>query len=594
MWDSVALGVAVAFCWFAAAICSALDLIQARYSVLRACVWGCLGGPLTTVWLLWRRQNSTHLVCVVLGAGCLIVVGWFDLDWVRLLPTGFVVGIAMAVWLKRPAFAEALWIVALAAMGLAAFPDRLILLFEPGQAPLNAAVVLLSWGLLLLLCLVVGGCIGYLFLSERRLPVWGGYELWLGLRLLTANSRSHAISFIALLSVCATGMGSCGTVVVLGVMNGFHADLRDKILGANAHVVLLHASGSLADAQQVIARTQKLDGVAGASAFVLSEGMVSADKQLSGAVIKGIDVDRVDQVNTLRSDLVAGSLAGLQRRLPASSSDQKQQEAPIALPGIAVGQEMAQQMDLDVGDTVQLVSPLGEELGPAGPIPKAAAFRVAAIFYSGYFEYDAKFVYIGLQEAQRFFGLGHAVTGIEYATHTPETANITAIALQQALGGYPYHTRDWRQMSHSLFSALQLEKLVMALILIALVAMASLLILVVLVMVAMQRRMQIAILKSVGASDVSIAKVFVTYGLAISSAGALAGVAIGVTICRVLSWAPVGLDPQVYYISQVPIQLHAIEVAVVAVAAVILGFLATVPAALFAARQLPVEGLRDG
>ncbi|MEM7589533.1 MAG: FtsX-like permease family protein, partial [Myxococcota bacterium] len=340
---------------------------------------------------------------------------------------------------------------------------------------------------------------------------------------------------------------------------------------------------SLNDPHKVIARTQNLKGVAGASAFVLSEGMVSADKQLSGAVIKGIDVDRVDQVNALRTDLVAGGLEGLEKAVTDG-----------ALAGIVVGQEMAQQMDLDVGDTVQLVSPLGEELGPAGPVPKASAFRVAGIFYSGYFEYDAKFVYIGLHKAQQFFGLGKAVTGVEYATHNPETANVTAMALQQALGGYPYYTRDWRQMSHSLFSALQLEKLVMALILIALVAMASLLILVVLVMVAMQRRMQIAILKSIGASDVSIAKVFVTYGLTISGAGALVGTALGAFVCRVLAWAPVSLDPQVYYISQVPIQLHFVEIVVVAVSAVVLGFLATVPAALFAARQLPVEGLRDG
>ncbi|MEM7588837.1 MAG: hypothetical protein AAF320_01550, partial [Myxococcota bacterium] len=313
MWENAALGVAAAFFWFAAATCSALDLIQAKHSVLRACIVGCFGGPLVTLWLLWHRQTRTNLWVVVLGATCLAVMGWFDFVIWRLLLTGFAVGACMAVWLKRPAFAEALWIVASVATVAALFPHVLSPLFDQGQAPLNCAVILLGWGMLLLLFLVVGGSLGYLLLSEGQLRFGGGYETWLGTRLLTAKSKSHAISFIALLSVCATGMGSCGTVVVLGIMNGFHADLRDKILGANAHVVLLHAGGSLNDPHKVIARTQNLKGVAGASAFVLSEGMVSADKQLSGAVIKGIDVDRVDQVNALRTDLVAGGLEGLEK-----------------------------------------------------------------------------------------------------------------------------------------------------------------------------------------------------------------------------------------------------------------------------------------
>ncbi|MEM7496111.1 MAG: FtsX-like permease family protein, partial [Myxococcota bacterium] len=541
--------------------------------------------------------------------------------WVG-LAGGLFVGMGVAVWLRRVAFVESLWSVAgVLCVGLAA-PSTLHVVFDPQTAPVNRGIMLGAWGCGVLLALSVGGSMGYLLFGEGRFHLRMGYEAWLGARLLFAKSKSHAVSFITLLSVCAVGMGACATVVVLGVMNGFHADLRDKILGANAHVLLMHSSGTLQNAEQVLAKTTRLRGVAGAGPFVLGEGMVAAGKQLSGALIKGIDVARVGSVNALPTNMVAGSLRDLGGEAPllatptadanpagggprgipdsrdvinrVSTKDKEGGAQAQQNSGIIVGQEMAEQLDLAVGDVVRLISPLGGELGPAGPMPKATAFRVVGIFYSGYFEYDAKSVYISLTAAQDFFGLGQGVTGIEYAAVDPESAGAVAAAVQRRLGGYPYYTRDWRQMSHSLFSALQLEKLVMAVILITLVAMASLLILVVLVMVVMERGKEIAILKSMGATNVSVAKIFVVYGLSIGALGACAGTALGVAVCRVLGTLSLGLDPQVYYISHVPVRMCPVEVAAVACCTVVLSFLATVPAALFGAKAPPVQGLREG
>jgi len=244
-----------------------------------------------------------------------------------------------------------------------------------------------------------------------------------------------------------------------------------------------------------------------------------------------------------------------------------------------------------VGDVVNVVSPVGE-IGPTGPVPKAKPFRIAGIFYSGMYEYDAKFAYVRLSEAQAFFGLDDAVMGVEYKIDDIDRTQATAQKITKVIGGYPYYTKDFMQMNRNLFSALKLEKVAMFIILTSLIFMASLLILVALIMVVIEKGKEIAILKSMGATDTSVMKIFVTYGLSIGSLGAFLGVVLGVLVCFLIQSFGIGLDPEVYYISHLPVKINGFEISIVAISAIVVSFLATIPPSLYAARLRPVEGLR--
>ncbi len=205
----------------------------------------------------------------------------------------------------------------------------------------------------------------------------------------------------------------------------------------------------------------------------------------------------------------------------AATADSPRPAPAARCPGIVVGRELAHALRVVVGDQVNVVSPLGD-LGPAGPQPKSRPFRVAAIFFSGMYEYDSKFAYLDLAEAQRFFGTGDAVTGLEVKVPDVDAARAGHDAGSQvALGGYPYRTKDWGELNRNLFSALQLEKLVMAVILGFIVLVASFLIVATLIMLVLEKRREIAVLKSMGAGIPSIMKIFVVEGLIIGGGGHL-------------------------------------------------------------------------
>ncbi len=535
-----------------------------------------------------------------------------------LLISGFIVGIFMAALTRSIAFRQGLCVTALLGILPFVLSKYTIALTTYGTSAAYFAAILLSGYLLLWLSLTLGGTIGYLFFGDGHFTRSWFYETWMGRRFLMTKRSTNAVSLITLISVIAVMMGCAGMVVVMSVMNGFSSDLRSKILGTNAHLMVLKYGNNFSEYPKVIQKTRKLPGIIGASPFVLNEVMVSSENNLSGAVIKGIDVKTIAEVSLLPANMIEGDLMNLDHpdkiknplrlkhdgnisQKPTSEIDMitaalDKNAASVAaqkmvLPGIVIGQEMARALKVFIGDVVNVVSPVGE-LGPTGPIPKAKAFKVAGIFYSGMYEYDAKFCYIALKEAQSFFGLGQSITGIEYKIADIERAQAASHLIEQALKGYPYYTKDWMQMNRNLFSALKLEKIAMFIILMALIFMASLLILVALIMVVIEKGKEIAILKSMGATDVSIMKIFVTYGLSIGGLGASLGLSLGLILCFMIQSFGIGLDPEVYYITRIPIRMDPLELSLVIVGAIMISFLATIPPALFAARLKPVEGLR--
>ena len=261
------------------------------------------------------------------------------------------------------------------------------------------------------------------------------------------------------------------------------------------------------------------------------------------------------------------------------------------LPGIVVGRELAHSMHVVVGDRINVVSPLGGELGPQGPMPKSRPFRVAGIFYSGMYEYDSKFVYISIDAAKEFFGL-KGVSGIEIKVRDIDDARRIMNEIQDVLGGYPFHTRDWGEMNKNLFSALRLEKLVMGIILSIIVIVAAGLIVATVIMLVLEKRKEIAVLKALGVPDGGIVKIFLAEGLQIGVAGGLLGLVSGLGWCYAIEKIGIKLDPEVYYIPNLPVKIEPLQVAIPVVIAVLVTYLASIYPALKASRVEPVEGLK--
>lgn len=425
------------------------------------------------------------------------------------------------------------------------------------------------------------------------------------------------------LSMGGVGVGVMALIVVLSVMSGFEQDLQKKILGTNSHGVVLKYTPDMPEWEDVLSRVQKVRGIAGATPFILNEVMVSSEGNISGSMIKGIDPKTVGSVTDLPEymqeggsleglddptkirlprlapkggpaldDEPAGGPSGLLRKLDDDPMIQAPDEgAEVVLPGIVLGKELASALRVRVGDRVNVVSPLGGELGPQGPMPKSRPFRVAGIFYSGMFEYDSKFVYIHLKEAQDFFGLKGA-TGIEVKVRDIDDARRTMRSVYDALEGYPYRTKDWGEMNRNLFAALRLEKLVMGIILSMIIIVAAGLIVATVIMLVLEKRKEISVLKALGVPDGGIVKIFLAEGLQIGVAGGLLGLVAGLAWCFFIEKVGIRLDPQVYYIPALPVRIEPLQTALAVIVAVLITFLASISPALKASEVEPVEGLK--
>ena len=433
------------------------------------------------------------------------------------------------------------------------------------------------------------------------------------------------------LSVGGVGVGVMALIIVLSVMSGFEADLQKKILGTNSHGVVMKYSPEMPEYEDVLAKVKSVRGIAGATPFILNEVMISSEGNISGAMIKGIDPKTVGTVTDLPEYLVPGGqlewltdpsqitkrhLAPLNDPafdgrpatpddLPTKKTDptdierdpllelpDKDKEAEVVLPGIMMGRELAASLKVVVGDRVNVVSPVGGELGPQGPMPKSRPFRVAGIFYSGMYEYDSKFVYIHLTEAQTFFNIKGA-TGIEVKVTDVDNARGTMKAVYDTLQGYPYRTKDWGEMNRNLFAALRLEKLVMGIILSIIVIVAAGLIVATVIMLVLEKRKEIAVLKALGVPDGGIVKIFLTEGLQIGVAGAILGLISGLAWCLFIERVGIKLDPQVYYIPSLPVRIEPFQTALSVVIAILVTFLASVYPALKASQVEPVDGLKS-
>jgi lipoprotein-releasing system permease protein len=420
------------------------------------------------------------------------------------------------------------------------------------------------------------------------------YELFIGLRYLKAKRKSTFISIITVISTAGVALGVMALIIVLAVMTGFEEDLKEKILGTNAHIVVLKSSGDIADYQGLMQKLKGFTGVVAVTPFIYNQVMLSTGKNVSGVVLRGIETQTDTQVTNLYKSIIEGKLSDLDRPLlpPVSGSE------PLR-PGVIIGKELARHLNLFPGDTVNVISPLGN-ITPMGMIPKMKPFRVVGIFNTGMFEYDSTLAYVGLREAQSFLGMDDTVTGIQLKVKDVYRTGEIARKINFDLG-FPYYARDWMQMNKNILFALKTEKMVMFIILTLIVLVAAFGIASTLFMVVMEKNKDIAILKSMGATGRSIMRIFVLEGLIIGVTGTMIGVLGGLLVA--LNLEPIvnfvqrltGFElfsKDVYYLDRFPSLVIPGDVLLISVTAVIISFVATLYPSWQASRMAPAEALR--
>ena len=404
------------------------------------------------------------------------------------------------------------------------------------------------------------------------------YEWYLSFRFLRSKSHRTLLSIFTVISVCGVAIGVMALIIVLGVMTGFEEDLRDKILGTNSHMVVMRYDRSMDNCREVIDAVKRVKGVVSATPFIYSQVMLTSESNAFGVVLRGIDPDTSRAVTNLDASMVEGSLKDLKGE---NSS----------LSGIIIGRELSRHLGLFYHDVVNVVSPLGM-ITPLGMQPRAKRFQVVGIFNSGMYEYDSTLAYIALKEAQNFLNLGDVVTGVEIRTDDIFQVKDIGRRIQAKLG-FAYQVKDWMEMNRNLFSALKLEKLAMFVILVLIILVAAFSIIGTLIMLVTEKRKDIAILKSMGATSSSIMKTFIMVGLVIGLLGTLFGLLGGYALGWLLStYQFVKLPSDVYYISTLPVKMKVVDFFLVSLSTLMISFLATLYPSWQASRLEPVEALR--
>jgi lipoprotein-releasing system permease protein len=545
------------------------------------------------------------------------------------------------------------------------------------------------------------------------------YAIEIGLRHLRSK-KSSSISVITGIAVTAVALGVAALLCVLAITSGFQREFRDKVLGVNAHVLILKYGVDFDEYRDVMARAMRNPEVVGAGPFLIQEAILTHESRTNVVIVKGVDPQGIRDVLDLPSQLVQGSLDGLRaegampqlrpddiaqqgrgdwewledlaersdggtpdagaldtadggvpdplegldvarltehvaegrpifdgdggidpalvtadaparpapRNRPAPSdlldpasveallngggpdvelpSDEwderfaederersRQNRSGTAdLPGAIVGVTLARQLGLGVGSRVSLVSALsGLGLNVGDRAPVARDFRVIGIFQAGFQEYDSDLVYVDIYEAQRYYGQGDAVTGVELRLRHLDLAPDVASELEDELGG-PFHTLDWAALNRNLFTALKIQKVVLGLVFTSITIVAAFMVVATLIMVVLEKKREIAILKAMGATDVGILVIFAIQGVIVGIVGTFVGLVLGASVILYLDKLHFALDPKVYLIDHLPVVVSPIEFVITAIVSLIICSVATLAPSLWAARMLPVDGLR--
>jgi lipoprotein-releasing system permease protein len=520
-----------------------------------------------------------------------------------------------------------------------------------------------------------------------------GYPVTVALRYLASKKR-NMISISTALAIGGVMLGVAALTIVMSVTGGFQEQFREKVLGVNAHVLVLKYSIDFREYRDVMKKIEGTPHVTGIAPFVINPMMVThGTRTATGVLLKGVDPEVLPKVLDLPKYITNGSLAGLRKPdakpperssdpfaspprearpldaprasdggaksllqlmqeevdqemrrgdagavtdaapPPAGASPDKPAAAPTAhgltgdvtpdggygsvlpdedviperidpdpckspdqvakMPGIVLGRTLAKQLDVDLGDCLQVTSPqIGISFGASGRPPIAKQFRVIAIFEAGFDQYDSKLVYTDLYEAQAFYEYGDSVTGVEMRLDDIDRADEVAKAISKKLDNGIYNTMTWRQLNRGLFTALLIQQIGMSCVLGLIILVAACTVIATIIMVVLEKKKEIALLKALGARDDAILRIFLYQGGIIGASGTALGILLGWLCCRFLLYYGFPLDPKVYFISRLPVSMHPVEFIVPAVVAVFICLLATILPAVYAARLRPADGLR--
>ena len=522
-----------------------------------------------------------------------------------------------------------------------------------------------------------------------------GFPLDLALRYLGSKKRAF-VSVGTMFAVIGVALGVAALATVMSVTGGFRAEFRQKVLGVNAHVLILKYSSDFSEYRKIMKRMKEVPGVIGVAPFVINPMMVThGDRTATGVLLKGVDPALMPQVLDLPRHVVEGSLEGLRRpgakpperrrtslfggfsssktksAQTKSASKRKQKpflqtlkeeieraELPDAgtaprdagadagdlvldagelleagsivpeggyaselppddyedeifnelypdpcddpnavkeLPGIVIGATLKENLQAKLGDCVQVTSPTIGYTYTRGAIraPVAKRFRVIAVFYAGFDQYDSKLVYTDLYEAQAFYDGGDSVTGVEMKVDDIDHARAISNDIHERLGGGLYHTMDWEELNHGLFTALRIQQILMSLVLALIIVVAAFTVIATLIMMVLDKQKEIAVLKAMGASNSALLCAFMYQGAIIGVVGTAIGLALGLAVCKGLLVYGFPLDPKVYFISSLPVQVRPMEFALVGGFSLVICLVATVWPALYAARLRPAEAFRE-
>lgn len=409
------------------------------------------------------------------------------------------------------------------------------------------------------------------------------FELFIGLRYTRAKRRNHFISFISLTSIGGIALGVAALITVLSVMNGFQETLRSRILGVISDMTVTGPRGRLADWQTVMQRMAKVPHVVASAPYVRGEGMLVHGREVAGILVRGVEPAAEARVSAIAGKMEDGTLASLR-------------------PGhfdIVIGRYLAWKLGATIGSHISLIIPQGQ-VTPAGLMPRLREFKVVGIFNVGMYEYDSGLALINLQDAQRLYGQGEAVTGVRVQLDNIDLAPQVKVLVQRRLGD-AYEVTDWAEEHANFFRALRIEKTVMFVILLLIVAVAAFNIISTLVMVVTDKKADIAILRTIGSSPSSIMGIFMVQGAVIGIFGTLIGVVTGVLLSlNITTIVPflehvfhtTFLEADVYYISELPSHLRWADVARTALVSLLMSFTATLYPAWRASQTEPAEALR--
>ena len=409
------------------------------------------------------------------------------------------------------------------------------------------------------------------------------YELYVGLRYTRAKRRTHFISFISLISVLGTVLGICALISVMSVMNGFEKEIRARILGAAAHIQVMGADGTLANWEPLAAAVRAHPEVLATAPFVNAQGLLTNGTTVRGVFVRGIVPELENTVADFNTHMRAGKLEDLR---PGEF-------------GIALGISLARGLRLNVGDRVTLVSPQGQ-VTPAGLMPRLKQFTVVGIFSMDHNEFDSSLALVNMRDAQVLYRMDSGVSGIRLKVKDVDRAPEVTRELARTVTSDVFIT-DWTQQNVNYFRAIQIEKRMMFFILTLSIAVAAFNLVSMLVMAVTDKQPDIAILRTLGASPGSIMKIFMVQGVVIGLVGTLLGVAAGVVVALNIDTIIPAIERlfhfqilsrEVYYISELPSDLHWADVAWTAAMSLVLSFVATLYPSWRAARVNPAEALR--